>query len=57
MLYTLLPNRRVATWKKVKLHLLHFKAALLNNFLRHPLKPGQVFYSPGGTFKYRVVGA
>ena len=22
----------------------------------HPLKPGQVFTSPGGTYKYRVVG-
>ncbi|MBW4638582.1 MAG: hypothetical protein KME05_10155 [Gloeocapsa sp. UFS-A4-WI-NPMV-4B04] len=57
MLYTLLANRRIATWKKIELHLLHLKSALLNKFLSHPLSPGQTFYSPGGTFKYRVVGA
>lgn len=45
------------TWKKVELRLLHLKSALVNKFLRHPLVPGQIFSSPGGTFKYRVVGA
>ncbi len=58
MLYSLLPAQLNTTaWKKTRLQLLHLKAALLNKFLRHPLKPGQVFSSPGGTFKYRVVGA
>ena len=46
-----------ANGKNIKLHLLHLKAALLNKVLCHPLKPGQTFYSPGGTFKYRAVGA
>ena len=46
----------LATGKNIKLHLLHLKAALLNKVLCHPLKPGQTFYSPGGTFKYRVLG-
>lgn len=58
MLYSLLPAQlSQTTWKKVQLHLLHLKAALFNKFLRHPLKPGQVFSSPGGTFNYRVIGA
>lgn len=54
----LLPSRLNQTaWKNIKLHLLQLEAAILNKFLRHPLKPGQIFKSPGGTFNYRVVGA
>lgn len=51
------PQLSQTSWQRIRLHLLRLKAALLLNFLRHPLKPGQVFKSPGGTFKYRVVGA
>ena len=43
--------------KKIELHLLRLKSGLILNFLRHPLKPGQIVKSPGGTFEYRVVGA
>ena len=58
MLNTVLPARlNQAPWKRIMLHLLRLKAVLLLKLLRHPLKPGQVFYSPGGTFKYRVIGA
>jgi len=43
--------------KRIELYLLRLKAALLLKLLRHPLLSGQIIYSPGGTFKYRVVGA
>lgn len=43
--------------QRIRLNLPQLKAVLLNNFLRHPLKSGQTFYSPAGTFKYRVIGA
>lgn len=46
-----------ATGKNSKLHLLRLKTAPLLKLLRHPFKPGQGFKSPGGTFKYRVIGA
>jgi len=45
------------TRKRKELHLLRLRAGLLLKLLRHPLRPGQVFKRPGGTFKYRVVGA
>lgn len=58
MLNILLPPRLNQTsWKNIKLHLLQLEAALLNKLLRHPLKLGQILYSPSGTFKYRVIGA
>ena len=47
----------LATGKNIKLHLLRLKAAPLLKLKTHPLNPGQIFKSPGGTFKYRVVGA
>lgn len=53
----LLAQLSQTSWKKIRLHLLRLKAALFLKFLQHPLKPGQIFYSPGGTFKYRVIGA
>lgn len=43
--------------QKIELRLLQLKAVLLNKSRRHPLPSGQIFKSPGGTFKYRVVGA
>jgi hypothetical protein len=46
-----------ATGKNIKLHLLRLKTAPLLKLKTHPLKPGQIFKSPGGTFKYRVIGA
>lgn len=42
--------------QQMKLRLLRLLSALPFKLLRHPLKPGQIFKSPGGTFKYRVVG-
>lgn len=51
----LVTRLNTATWKKVQLQLLHLKAALFNKFTHHPLKPEQVFLSPGGTSKYKVV--
>lgn len=58
MLYTLLPNTiNKASGKKIKLRLWRHNSALLLKLKSHPLKPGQLFKSPGGTFKYRVIGA
>lgn len=58
MLNTLLPAKLNQTPRqKIKLHLLRLKAALHNKLIHHPLRPGQVFLSPGGTFEYRVIGA
>lgn len=34
-----------------------FQVEVADRLLHHPLHPGQVFSSPGGSFKYRVVGA
>lgn len=28
----------------------------MKKLLCHPLRSGEIFYSPGGTFKYRVIG-
>lgn len=47
----------LATGKNIKLHLLRLEAAPFLKLKSHPRKPGQLFKSPGGTFKYRVVGA
>ena len=43
-------------WKWVEFHLVRKSAALVFRLLRHPLPPGQIFSSPGGTFKYKVIG-
>lgn len=53
--HTLTPSSTKAwrTLQKMKLRLWRIKARI-----RRPLlTPGQVFYSPGGTFRYRVIGA
>lgn len=34
-----------------------FQSELIEQLLHHPLQPGQIFSSPGGSFKYRVIGA
>lgn len=58
MLNTLLPNQiNKTSGKKIKLRLRRHNSALLLKLKSHPLKPGQIFKSPGGTFKYKVVGA
>jgi len=59
MLNTLLPVRINQTpGQGIKLHLRWRRVpALVNKLLCHPLKPGLGFKSPGGTFKYRVIGA
>lgn len=44
-------------WKWMEFHLRRKRAALVLRLLRHPLQPGQIFSSPGGTFKYQVIGA
>lgn len=52
MLNTLLPVRLNQTvGQKIKLCLLRLKAALHNKSLCHPLRPGQIFFSPGGTIQ------
>jgi hypothetical protein len=46
-----------AIWQKVERRLRFLRAAVTLRLLRQELHPGQVFYSPGGTLKYRVIGA
>lgn len=43
--------------QRIKLYLLRLKAALLLKFVSCPLQPGQIICSPGGTFKYKIIGA
>lgn len=52
----ILSTGEVTVWQRMVLLLRQLKATISSRQLWHLLKPGQVFYSPGRTFKYRVVG-
>lgn len=54
----LIPSAKVlSAWERMSSRLRRLKATINLKLLRHPLQPGQTFYSPGRVFKYRVVGA
>lgn len=43
--------------QEIEFNLKHFQAESVVRPLHHPLQPGEIFSSPGSTFKYRVIGA
>lgn len=43
--------------EKAELCFLHYQSRILNKIQQHPLKGGDIVLSPGGTQKYKVIGA